>query len=172
VNVAAHVPLMAGEQIVAQYYARKLTPRFRVLLFIVLLLCVVLPGLIYLIWFFLAPRYHGFVALTTRRVVYLEFGKRFMGGGWTASSFDLGSIASVECYTQHGVKYLLGLVLWKESKALLLELQSRYPVRLVIGGITALASNLFAPAADSVTMAQEIGARVLDLQQRLQSREG
>jgi DNA-directed RNA polymerase subunit RPC12/RpoP len=169
--VSAYVRLQAGEQVVAQYYARKLTPKFRVLLFILGLILGVLPGLLYLLWYYLAARYHGVIALTERRLVYVEFGKGFSRRSCRTTSFDLRSIASIQCFTQHGIRRFLGLFVTREKKAFMLAVRSRFPVHLTVGGITAIASGLFAPANDSLRMTQEIGSRILELQRQLAAKE-
>ncbi|MBI3272563.1 MAG: hypothetical protein HYZ53_26475 [Planctomycetes bacterium] len=163
-DVGRHVWLEPGETLLNQYYARKREPKFRVLIFLVLFIPWLIPGLLYVLWYFLAARAHGVIGLTNRRLLYVEFSSGVLGEDWSSTSFDLRTIAGVRCYAQHGITKFLGIFVTQEKKAFLFQVQSRYPTQFAIGGLTAVTSSLFEPADSAVEMSQEIGGRILEIQ--------
>jgi hypothetical protein len=174
--MAKHFDMMQGEKVAATYYARKRIPKFRVLIFVVLLLLYIIPGLIYLLWFWGASREHGFVAITNRRLLWLEFGKGWGSRRQHQVSLDLHMIAAVQLYTQHGIKKLFGAILLSETKAFMLKIMGRYPIAMTIGGLAKVnafsggGNSGYEPADNSLQMVQDLGSLILEFQRR--SREG
>jgi len=166
-ELARRIVLAEGESIAASYYVRRLRVEFSVALFLLLFLAGVLPGLLYVLWHVLRKRAHGILAVTDRRMVYLEFGKGAFGRHWQCSSFGLHTITGVSIYSQDGVLKLLGLFTLKKRKSFHVHVQSRYPVAFQVGATTASGPNPYEPATQAVDAAQAVGSRVNELQRLL-----
>lgn len=163
--------LMPGEEVKARYYARVKKPRLEPAV-VILLLCIPILGWLVLFFallaYFFGAKVHGTVLLTNRRVLYVEFGAGRLEKHWATTSFDLASIAGVECFAQDAETKFLGFTTFRK-KAFLLKLQSRYPVAFAIGGILRLGvtpTDLCEPAKDSILLTREIGSRIWELQKQ------
>lgn len=170
-DMAGFFDLMAGERVVATYYARKRVPKFRVLVFLVLLLMYIIPGILYVLWYFGAKREHGLIAITNRRLLWLEYGKGWGERCQRQISLNLHMIAAVELYTQHGISRLLGLLI-SEKKAFLLKVLGRYPITWTVGGLAKISAltggstSTYEPADNSLELVQNIGSMILELQRK------
>ena len=170
-NMAQHFDLMQGERIIATYYARKRVPKFRVLVFLFLLLMYVLPGIFYVIWYFGAKREHGLIAVTNRRLLWLEYGKGWGERRQQQISLNLHIIAAIELYTQHGISRFFGLLI-SEKKAFLLKVMGRYPITMTIGGLSKVSAltggsaSTYEPADNSLELVQYMGSLILEIQRK------